>query len=98
MQSKPRHPIVTRRDILQAGTIGLMGLSLAEVQMLRAAAAGGGRAPRAVIYIFLSGGLSQHDSFDPKPEAPDNIRGEFQLLRTRTTGVHLCQHLPRLAS
>jgi hypothetical protein len=97
MESKPRHPTFTRRDILQAGTIGLMGLSLAEVQKLRAGAADG-HPPKAVIYIFLSGGLGQHDSFDLKPEAPDSIRGEFQPIRTRTTGVTICEHLPRLAA
>lgn len=95
---KPQHPIFTRRDMLQAGAIGLMGLSLADVQSLRAAASQGGSPPRSVIYIFLSGGLGQQDSFDLKPEAPDNIRGEFQPIRTRTPGVHICEHLPRLAA
>jgi Protein of unknown function (DUF1501) len=50
-----------------------------------------------VIYIFLSGGLSQLDSFDMKPEAPDNIRGEFQPIDTATPGIQICEHLPRLA-
>ena len=95
-----RHPVFSRRDVLQAGTLGLMGLSLAEVHALRAAAAARGANPpaaRAVIYIFLSGGLCQHDSFDPKPDAPDNIRGEFAPIATRTPGIHICEHLPRLA-
>src|SRR5262245_25608953 len=96
--AKPRHPVFTRRDLLQAGSIGLMGLSLAEVNALRAVASLNGRPPRAVIYIFLSGGLAQHDSFDPKPDAPENIRGEFAPIRTRTPGVHVCEHLPRLAA
>lgn len=52
---------------------------------------------RSVIYIFLSGGLGQHDSFDMKPNAPDTIRGEFQPIATRTPGVQICEHLPRLA-
>jgi hypothetical protein len=96
---QPQHPVFTRRDMLQAGAIGLMGLSLTEVQAARAASSGGtGHAPRAVIYIFLSGGLAQHDSFDPKPDAPDNIRGEFAPIRTRTPGVTICEHLPRLAA
>lgn len=91
-----RHPVFTRRDMLQAGAIGVMGLSLADVEALHAAPASG--APRAVIYIFLSGGLAQQDSFDPKPDAPEEIRGEFSPIRTRTTGVHICEHLPRLAA
>jgi hypothetical protein len=98
---KPRHPVLSRRDLLQAGAIGLMGLSMAEVQVLRATpatpGAGAGR-QRAVIYLFLSGGLSQHDSFDPKPAAPDNIRGEFQPIQTATPGLVICEHLPRLAA
>src|SRR5687767_3800652 len=96
--AKPRHPVFTRRDLIQAGAIGLMGLSMAEVQALRAAASANGQAPRSVIYIFLSGGLGQHDSFDPKPDAPETIRGEFQPIATRTAGIQICEHLPRLAS
>ncbi len=51
-----------------------------------------------MIYVFLSGGLSQHDSFDPKPDAPENIRGEFRPIATRMPGIHICEHLPRLAA
>jgi hypothetical protein len=51
-----------------------------------------------VIYIFLSGGLSQLDSFDLKPEAPAEIRGEFRPVATRTPGIWICEHLPRLAA
>ena len=54
-------------------------------------------APKSVIYIFLSGGLSQHDTFDMKPEAPAEIRGEFSPIRTKTPGLHICEHLPELA-
>ena len=94
-----QHPQFTRRDLLQAGGIGVMGLSMPDLLALRASAApSSGPAPKAVIYIFLSGGLAQQDSFDPKPDAPDNIRGEFQPIRTRTPGVLLCEHLPRLAA
>jgi hypothetical protein len=99
--AKLQHPVFTRRDMLQAGAIGLMGLSLADVQALRAASTAQSALPArsgAVIYIFLSGGLSQHDSFDPKPEAPDTIRGEFLPIATRTPGVTICEHLPRLAA
>lgn len=95
-QTKPRHPVFTRRDLLQAGTIGLMGLSLAEVNALQAES--GRRGGKSVIFLFLSGGLGQHDSFDLKPDAPDGIRGEFSPIATRTPGVHVCEHLPRLAA
>jgi hypothetical protein len=52
---------------------------------------------KACIYIFLSGGLSQLDSFDLKPEAPEEIRGEFKPMTTSTPGTHICEHLPQLA-
>ncbi len=87
--------------MLQAGSIGLLGLGLNHLTALRAAdSATGGKQPKAksVIYIFLSGGLAQQDSFDPKPDAPDNVRGEFQPIATHTPGVQICEHLPLLAA
>jgi hypothetical protein len=84
--------------MIQAGGIGLLGLASSELAALRALASGGNTpTARAVIYIFLSGGLAQHDSFDLKPLAPDNIRGEFQPITTSTPGIQICEHLPRLA-
>ncbi|HEY0982684.1 MAG TPA: DUF1501 domain-containing protein, partial [Schlesneria sp.] len=56
----------------------------------------GGKA-KSVIFVFLSGGLSQHDSFDPKPAAPADIRGEFSPIHCRTPGIQICEHLPMLA-
>jgi hypothetical protein len=61
-----------------------------------AAPQGFGRA-RSCIYIFLSGGLAQHESFDLKPDAPDGIRGEFRPGQTRTPGIQISEHLPGLA-
>jgi hypothetical protein len=60
-------------------------------------AAGPAARETSVIYIFLSGGLAQHESFDPKPDAPEEIRGEFRPIATRTPGVQVCEHLPLLA-
>jgi hypothetical protein len=95
---KLQHPVFTRRSMLQAGTIGLLGLGVNHLALLRALA-GESTSSRAksVIYIFLSGGLAQHDSFDMKPDAPDNIRGEFKPVATKTPGVRICEHLPMLA-
>ena len=96
------HPVCTRRAAVQAGSIGLLGLGMNHLPGLRALGADAGRAPRnrparAVIYLFLSGGLAQHDSFDLKPEAADTIRGEFQPIATATPGLRICEHLPKLA-
>ena len=95
-----QHPRLTRRAALQAGAIGLLGLGSNHVDALRALA--GSAAPRqqakAVIYIFLSGGLSQLDSFDLKPDAADGIRGEFQPIATRTAGRGRRSAPPSVAS
>jgi hypothetical protein len=94
---------LSRRTAIQAGAIGLLGLGINHLTALRAmAATGASPAPRgkakSVIYIFLSGGLSHHESFDLKPEAPIEVRGEFQEIRTSTPGTRICEHLPMLAS
>lgn len=93
------HPRLSRRTALQAGAVGLLGLGSNHVAALREASAAPAASsrPRSVIYIFLSGGLAQHDSFDLKPQAPDNIRGEFQPIATKTPGLSICEHLPLLA-
>lgn len=91
------HPLISRRVSLQAGAIGLMGFGMNHVQALRASAAGSEPKAKACIYIFLSGGLSQLESFDLKPQASSSIRGEFQPIATRTPGVQICEHLPKLA-
>ncbi|HCK70549.1 MAG TPA: DUF1501 domain-containing protein, partial [Planctomycetaceae bacterium] len=80
---------ISRRTAIQAGSVGILGLGMNHVDALRAAPVQEGKTHRAgsaknVIYIFLSGGLSQHDSFDMKPDAPDNIRGEFNPIPTAT--------------
>lgn len=95
------HVRFPRRTAVQVGSIGLLGLGMNHVSGLRSFAAEAGSVTarhKAVIYIFLSGGLAQHESFDPKPDAPDNIRGEFAPIATQTPGVHVSEHLPMLAS
>ena len=86
-----------RRAVLQAGSLGLLGLSSADVAGWRASAADGAAKHRAVIFIFLTGGLSQHDSFDMKPEGPTDFKGEFSPIATRTPGIQICEHMPLLA-
>ncbi len=93
-----QHPQLSRRTMVQAGAIGLLGLGSNHLRGLQAATnAPTNGSAKACIYIFLSGGLSQHESFDPKPEAPAEIRGEFSSIATRTPGVQISEHLPALA-
>jgi hypothetical protein len=90
----------SRRHLLQAGSIGLLGMTMADVAAWRAAAAETDTpAPRAraVIFLFLTGGPSQHDTFDMKPDGPAEFKGEFNPIATRTPGIQICEHLPLLA-
>jgi Protein of unknown function (DUF1501) len=108
MQSIHRHPVgFVRREFIQAGFSGLLGLALPDLLAARALA---GRRPAAsdsqaarpraksVILVFLTGGLSHIDSLDMKPEAPDGIRGDFRPIATQVPGIFVCEHLPRLAA
>lgn len=95
------HPLTgSRRTAIQAGAISLLGLGSNHLAGLRAAEARANSATQPAgrcIFIFLSGGLAQHESFDLKPEAPGDIRGEFRPIATRTPGISICEHLPMLA-
>jgi hypothetical protein len=94
----PTHPVVTRRTAIQAGSVGLLGLGMNHLEELRAASTTSKESPaKAVIYIFLSGGLAQQDSFDLKPKAPEMIRGDFNPISTAIPGIQICEHLPLLA-
>jgi hypothetical protein len=87
---------ISRRSFLQIGGLALGGMSLP--QILRAEARSGiGRSHKAVIMIFLSGGPPHQDMVDLKPDAPVEIRGEFKPIRTKVTGIEICEHLPELA-
>src|SRR5437867_7321426 len=92
------HPVLTRRAMLQAGSIGLLGLGMAELSLLKSFAAQSPVASaKSVIFVFLTGGISHQDSFDLKPDAPDTVRGEFRPISTGTPGIQICEHLPMLA-
>ena len=84
------HPQIGRRDLLQVGAISLFGMGLGDLLRLEAQAESmqvvrPGKA-KAVVFIFQSGGPSQHETFDPKPDAPDTIRGEYGATQTRIPG------------
>lgn len=92
----------TRRDCLRLGLGGLIGGGL--VGALRASAAGASdeaaplpRQADACILIWMDGGPTHYETFDPKPEAPAEIRGEFGTIPTKTSGMQFCEILPRLA-
>jgi len=88
---------ISRRSYLQIGGLALGGMSLS--QMLRADVVGGaGKTAKGIIMVLLPGGPSHLDTFDPKPEAPVEIRGEFQPIATNVPGLEICELLPKLAS
>lgn len=89
----------TRRNFLQVGSVGLLGLSLEGYLAQRAAVASEKTTAKArnVIMIFLTGGPPTIDMWDMKPDAPASIRGEFQPRETSVPGVQICEHLPLLA-
>lgn len=84
---------VSRRGFLQVGALGLGGLTLADLLRLRAQGAGQPE-PRAVIMIHLPGGPSHHDMYDLKPDAPQEIRGEFKPIQTNVAGLHISELFP----
>ncbi len=90
--------VFSRRSLVKAGVLGLSGGGLLSLdQLLAHQGAHGTGTARSVLLIFLSGGLSQLDSFDMKPEGPVDIRGEFRPIATQTPGMQICEHFPRLA-
>src|SRR5205807_1750938 len=85
---------VSRRDFLRAGAAG--GLALPA--LLEAAEGKKGKArARSVILVFLGGGLSHHDSFDPKPGAPAEVRGKYATIATSVPGLRVSEMLPLMA-
>ncbi|RUL87067.1 DUF1501 domain-containing protein [Tautonia sociabilis] len=92
-----------RRAFLRAALTGLSGLGLADLLRLEAAARGDGPAPSgpspgpSIILVWLWGGPSHMETFDLKPEAPEEYRGEFRPIETNVPGVLISEHLPRLA-
>src|SRR6266498_3047243 len=96
----------SRREFLRVGGAGMLGISLADILRLQANASsvpdaartksGWGKA-RSVIFIFLQGGPSHIDIWDPKPDAPSNVRGEFKQIKSNVPGIWLSEVMPKLA-
>jgi hypothetical protein len=92
----PSRPGLSRRGWLRIGGFALGGLALPDI--LRAEARGGGRNPvKGVIMVLLPGGPTHLDTFDLKPDAPAEIRGEFRPIATNVPGIAICELMPRLA-
>jgi len=93
----------SRREWLRVGGLSCLGLSLPSLLQASAGAAAtanGGRSfgrAKNVIWLFLSGGPSQYETFDPKPDAPAEIRGSFRPIDTAVPGIRICELLPRVA-
>ena len=88
---------ITRRDALRVGTASLFGASLGLPQLLRGE--GGAKAKKDVslIFVFLLGGQSHLDTFDLKPDAPAEFRGDFSPVQTKIPGLQICELLPKVA-
>jgi Protein of unknown function (DUF1501) len=88
---------MTRRDFLRVGGVGLgaLGCGLSKVDDFAEIASS---PERSVILLLLVGGPSQLETWDPKPDAPAEVRGPFRSIATRCPGVRICEHLPRMAA
>jgi hypothetical protein len=91
------HPPVPRRAFLRVGGLGLVGVGLGDLLRREALARSRPAKVRSVLYLFQSGGPSQLETWDLKPDAPESVRGEFQPIPTATPGLNICEHLPMLA-
>ncbi len=100
---------VSRRNFLQVGSLGLLGMKLSQVLALQDVAKAAASAPRfqgaqgfgsakSVLLLFLQGGPSHIDIWDPKPDAPSNVRGEFKPIKSKVPGIWLSETMPKLAS
>lgn len=87
---------VSRRTVLQAGGLGLFGLSLPSLLRAEAASKASSK-PMNCILLFTAGGMSNIDTFDMKPDAPVEYRGEFLPISSNVPGTQVCEHLPRMA-
>src|SRR3984893_14568775 len=94
----------TRRELLRVGSVGLFGLNLANffqwqkaLGASRLEGAQGFNSAKSVILVFLQGGPSHIDIWDPKPDAPTSVRGEFKPINTNVSGIQLSETMPMLA-
>ncbi|MBN9522604.1 DUF1501 domain-containing protein [bacterium] len=90
-------PGPSRRDVLKFGSVAVASAATAPVTPFRAAGSDRTTNDPAVIFIWLPGGPPHQDTFDMKPDAPEEYRGAFRPIRTNVPGIDVCEHLPRLS-
>jgi hypothetical protein len=98
MAHQPYCDGLTRRDVLRVGAIGLTGITLADYLRMTQAGAVAPAKAKSAIFIYLGGGPTHLDTFDLKPQAPAEFRGQFNPIKTNVPGVEICEHLPKLAA
>src|SRR5262245_36234586 len=85
----------SRRSFLKVGTMGVAGLSVADLLRLRTHGAGNTTArPKSVIMVYLFAGPSHIDMYDMKPDAPAEVRGQFRPIQTNVSGLDICELMP----
>ena len=89
---------LTRRALLRLGGAGMFGVTLPKLWAAESLAGSPPARAKSVIFVFLYGGPSQLETFDMKPDAASGIRGPFRPIDSRTPGLRICEHLPRLAA
>src|SRR5438270_300741 len=86
---------VSRRDFLRIGAVG--GLTLPTLLQQQAQGATSRARAKSVLLVYLGGGMSHHDSFDPKPDAPEEVRGLYKPIDSNVPGLRVTDMLPRMA-
>src|SRR5690349_3153847 len=93
-------PFVTRRELMRLSAAGVAGASLSGwfgVLADRAARAAPPARPKSCILLWMSGGPSHHDTFDPKPDAPADVRGDLNAIATSVPGIRVSERFPKFA-
>jgi hypothetical protein len=89
--------VMGRREFSRAAALGVPGVFLGDLLARQVRADRRPARARSVLMIYAGGGISHHDAFDPKPEAPSEVRGEFSTIQTALPGIAFSEHLPLLA-
>ena len=97
MRTALRRTSVRRRSILRIGGLGFGGLSMSDLLRAESSMPAPGSQKGSVVMVYLPGGPTQHETFDPKPDAASDVRGAYGTIPTAIPGTHFCELLPKLA-